>query len=128
MNLVKLTPVIPVCFTECKQGFIYIDNLCGFIYHLIREKRPGVFHPQDGAGISTFTLLSEIAGLLRKKVWFSEKLGKILSHFHKVPLVIKIYGGVSYSTGLSNRTYNDYSKVDYKEALMKTIVGSETLK
>lgn len=122
VKLVRLTPVIPVIYTDCKQGFIYIDNLCRYIYQLIKDRRAGVFHPQDDEGISTFTLLSEIASLLQKRVLYSFALGKIISYFHKLPIVIKIFGGVSYSTTLSKKLYNNYSRVDFKNALKKTLI------
>lgn len=121
VKLVRLTPVIPVIYRDCKQGLLYIDNLCSFIYQLIVDRKEGVFHPQDGEGISTFELISEIADLTHKKVVCSSILGKIISYFHKVPLVIKIFGGVSYSRSLSKRPYNNYSTVDFKNGLMKTI-------
>lgn len=122
VKLVRLTPVIPVIYTDCKQGFIYIDNLCRYISQLIKDRRAGVFHPQDDEGISTFTLLSEIASLLQKRVLYSFALGKIISYFHKLPIVIKIFGGVSYSTTLSKKLYNNYSRVDFKNALKKTLI------
>ncbi len=121
VKLVRLTPVIPVIYTDCKQGFIYIENLCDYIYHLIKDRRPGVFHPQDGEGISTFTLLSEIAAILQKRVRYSLTLGKIISYFHRMKIVIKIFGGVSYSTSLSLVPYNNYSRVDFKDALKRTV-------
>lgn len=123
VKLVRLTPVIPVIYTDCKQGFLYIDSLCRFIDLLIKDRRAGVFHPQDGEGISTFSLLSEIASLLHKRVRYSFTLGKIISCFHRVPIVIKIFGGVSYSTSLSKTPYNNYSKDDFKNALEKTIIA-----
>lgn len=123
VKLVKLTPVIPVIYTDCRQGFIYIDNLCKFIYLLIKDRRPGVFHPQDKETISTFMLLSEIANLINKKVRFSKKLGEFISYFHKFRIIRKIFGAVSYSTELANKPYNNYSKVDFKDALKKTIIN-----
>lgn len=123
VKLVKLTPIIPVVYTDCKQGLIYIDNLCGFVYQLIKDRKPGIFHPQDQEGISTFTLLLEIASLTNKKVLYSKLLGKIISLFDKIPIVIKVFGGVSYSTTLSKKPYNNYSRVDFKKALKKTIVS-----
>lgn len=117
IKLVKLTPVLPVIYTDCKQGYIYIDNLCQFIQQLIQDQKAGIFHPQDGEGISSFDLLSEIARILHKKVWYSYILGKIISYFYKVPMVVKIFGGVSYSTSLSQKPYNNYSRVDFKKAL-----------
>ena len=123
VKLVRLLPVIPAIYTDSKQAFLYIDNLCSFIYQLINDRKPGVFHPQDGEGISSFTLLSEIARLRRKKVWYSTRLGKVISFFYKLPIIIKVFGGVSYSSSLKNKPYNNYSRVDFKRALRKTIMG-----
>ncbi|CUH92846.1 NAD-dependent epimerase/dehydratase family protein [Herbinix luporum] len=123
VKLAKLTPVIPVVYTDSKQGFLYIENLCNFIYQIVTEKRSGIFHPQDGEGISTFTFLSEIAGMSNKKVCYSHVLGKVINYLSKIPIVIKVFGGVSYSSSLANYPYNNYSKVDLREALKKTIMG-----
>lgn len=123
VKLVELTPVIPIIYTDCKQSFMYIDNLSRFIYQLMNDRRAGIFHPQDGEGISTFTLFSEIASLIHKDVLYSFTLGKVIGCFHKMPIVIKIFGGVSYSNSLSNRPYNNYSRVDFKNALRKTIIN-----
>lgn len=123
VKLVKLTPVIPVTFTNCKQGFLYIDNLSRFIYQLIKDRREGIFHPQDGDGISTFALLAEIADIYQKRVLYSLRIGRIISHFHKLPVIIKIFGGVSYSTSLSDKPYSNYSRVDFNSGLKKTIVN-----
>lgn len=123
VKLVELTPVIPIIYTDCKQSFMYIDNLSRFIYQLMNDRRAGIFHPQDGEGISTFTLFSEIASLIHKDVLYSFTLGKVIGCFHKIPIVIKIFGGVSYSNSLSNRPYNNYSRVDFKNALRKTIIN-----
>jgi len=133
VKLARITPVIPVIYKDCKQGFIYIENLCRFICQIIKDRRPGIFHPQDGEGISTFALLSEITSILHKRVWFSFTIGKIISCFHRIPIVIKVFGGVSYSTNLSMEPYNDYSRVDFKEALKKTLIpptndNSKTMK
>ena len=122
LKLVKLSPVIPVVYTDCKQGFLYIDNLSNYIYQIIKDRSAGVFHPQDGEGISTFTLLSEIASLINKKVHYSIALGKLISCFHKIPIVTKVFGGVSYSSKLSNNPYDNYCKVDLKSALRQTIL------
>lgn len=122
VKLVKLTPVIPIIYTDCKQSFLYIDNLSKLIFQLMIDRKPGIFHPQDGEGISTFTLFSEIAGLIHKEVLYSFTLGKIIGCFHKIPIIIKIFGGVSYSTSLSKKPYNNYSRVDFKNALKKTIM------
>jgi UDP-glucose 4-epimerase len=128
VKLVKLMPIIPATYTDCRQGFIYIDNLCSLIQQLINDRRPGIFHPQDGEGVSSFTLLSEIAPLIHRKPLYSYKLGKMISFLHKLPIVIKIFGGVSYSSSLSNKPYNNYSRVDFKNALRITITGSENKK
>lgn len=123
VKLLKLTPVIPVIYTDCKQSFLYIDNLSEFIYSLINDGKAGVFHPQDGEGISTYSLLCEIARIRAKRVFYSPGLGKAISYFHKIPIVIKIFGAVSYSSALSDKPYDSYSKVEFKEALKRTIIS-----
>jgi UDP-glucose 4-epimerase len=130
VKLTRLLPVIPAAYTECRQGFIYIGNLCRFIQRLIEDRRPGTFHPQDGEGISALEMFSEIAVIIGKKPRYSHVLGRLICLFYRFPPVVKVFGGVAYSSRLSDTPYNDYSKVDYRRALWETIKGPirETIK
>lgn len=123
VKLIKLIPVIPVIYTNCIQSLLYIDNLSNYIYQLINDRRAGIFHPQDGEGISTFTIFQEIASIIHKEVFYSFKLGRIISYLQKIPIIIKIFGGVSYSSSLSDKPYGNYSRVDFRNALRRTIIG-----
>lgn len=124
IKIAKLTPVFPKVYENSKQSFLYIDNLCKFIYILMNNRKSGIFHPQDGEGFSTFELVSEMANVLHKQIYFSVTLGKVIRFFSKIPIIIKVFGGVSYSSFLSEQPYKNYSIVNFKSAIRKTIKNS----
>lgn len=51
-KLIKLGPILPFKYNENRRSLIYVDNLTGFISHLLKTKTPGTFSPQDEKTVS----------------------------------------------------------------------------
>lgn len=121
INLVKLLPVFPKIYEDCKQGFLYIDNLCEYIRLLVIKREAGIFCPQDGAGISTYDLISMIGKAMNKKIIFLGILGKAVKLFESLTVIKKLYGGISYDKNLTEYPITNYNVVDFEKAIKRTI-------
>lgn len=123
IKITRYLPIFPEVYTESRQSFLYIDNLSELIRLLINKNVRGVFMPQDGAPVSTVELIETISNSLNKKIWMSKALGSLMKLFCKMPLVNKVYGGISYSIDLSDIATVNYQIVPFKEAIKISIGG-----
>lgn len=92
-KLALLTPVFPAW--ENKRSMIYIDNLCSFIEHLIREEKSGLFLPQNKEYVCTADMVRCVAREHGKNV----KCLNILNLFVRlkfIPYIDKVFGDLIY--------------------------------
>lgn len=113
-------PIFPLAYTQAKQSMIYIDNLSCLIKEILENDGEGVYNPQDSFIPSTVDLVSAIADAHSKKICFSKFLGKVVCLFGKLPIVTKLYGGVSYSQEFVYFE-NRYRIVDFDDAIRQTV-------
>lgn len=72
VKLIKFSPILPFKYTENRRSLIYIENLTGFISHLLNKKIAGTFSPQDQKTVSIYDLTLAISkGLHQKKFLIS---------------------------------------------------------
>lgn len=72
VKLIKLSPILPFKYTENRRSLIYVENLTGFISHLLNKKMAGTFSPQDQKTVSIYDLTLAISkGLHQKKLLIS---------------------------------------------------------
>lgn len=113
-------PIFPLAYTNARQSMLYIDNLSCFIKELLEHDAEGVYNPQDSFIPSTVDLVSAISTARGKHTCFSKLLGIIVCLFSKVPLVVKLYGGLSYSQEFVYFE-NRYRIVDFDTAIRQTV-------
>lgn len=120
-SIVRKLPAIPKAFTSIKQSILYIDNLSRFIYLLIGKQKKGIYTPQDSASVSAVELMQCISKSLGLRKKTSAFLGLFIYLIGFLPIVIKGYGGVAYTTSNSHQEEFDYQFVSYTEGIMRTV-------
>lgn len=120
-SIARRLPVIPRAYENVKQSFIYIDNLSELVRLVIEKNRAGVFCPQDDKAVSANELLRVIADGIGRKYRSSWLLGLGVRLLRFIPLVNKAYGGVEYSTSLSDIDGLDYLVVPFEEGMRRTV-------
>lgn len=108
-----------------KRSMIYIDNLCEFIYLILKNKEKGVYHPQNSKFISTSLLVKEISKVSEKKVFFVRglkwniKFCMIFSNSIK-----KMFGNLTYDFKMSE--YKEvYSKISFEQSIINMLKGDQ---
>lgn len=114
VSLADNLPFLPEIYNDSKQGFLYIENLSIFIRLLIENQERGVYLPQDDRSISTLELLELLAEYRGKQKAKTTVFNPPIRLLEKNPLVIKLFGGISYDTNLDyfGNEYRKYSIVD----------------
>lgn len=119
--LSKLAYKLP-CFPNIKnqRSMLYIENLCEFIYLLIRNNETGLYFPQNEDYASTTKIVNvirpgiKILGFLNIGVLICSKIpGKISG------LCNKAFGSMVYDKSMSNYK-NMYNRYSLTESIMKT--------
>ncbi len=120
-KITKLTPFIPLCYTEITQGLIYIDNLCELVKLILDSTASGIFPAQDNPAVSSVEIMAQIAAVLNlnKK---SSKIFGIPFKIFKLPPVKKLFGGIAYSPEYSKTKLGNYAIVSFEEAIKKTLL------
>lgn len=122
----KLSDILMICpdaYTNIRQSMIYIDNLSELVKLIIEENSTGVFLPQDNYAPNTVELITIIRKLHGKKTIKSKFLGLALKLFKKVPIVTKIYGGVSYDMNVSDCFNSRYKIVPFEKGIELTYIN-----
>lgn len=119
-TITQKLPLFPFAYNDSRQSFIYIDNLSNLVRLIIENRSSGIFMPQDDFIPNTNDLLNMIAKATNNKIHFSKFLGFFVRVFRFVPLVNKLYGGVSYDECMSNSFDCKYRVVSFEEGIKKT--------
>ncbi|MBB5179379.1 UDP-glucose 4-epimerase [Planomicrobium koreense] len=115
-RLSKTVPIFPK--VENKRSMIYIDNLCDFIFQVIKNNDKGIYHPQDYRQINTSQMVKQIGLANKKKIYLSSLLGRVIrKEICRNNMIKKVFGDLYYSTELSNYRNNTYQKISFKDAI-----------
>lgn len=120
-RIVKVLPVAPYAFEECKQSFLYVDNLSELIRLIVIYCEKGLYFPQDNDQISTVELMRQIAEVNRINIKFSKLLGFWVKNLGKIRIVKKVYGGLTYNPSLSNHFNGSYRRFPFEKAIKLTL-------
>lgn len=121
IKLSKLVRLFPEIYNQ--RSMIYIDNLCNFLYLLIKNNENGIFHPQNNYYVSTAQIIKEISKSNRKKIFFTNKFNYLLKQnmvFSKS--LKKMFGNLTYDVELSKYS-ESYSKISFEDSIVKTLQG-----
>lgn len=116
---------------ENERSMIYIDNLCSFIYIVLKHEFNGVFHPQNDVYVNTSNLVEKIAKCHQHRIYFLKFGSYIIKKISsKNKLIGKIFGSLFYddtTLGYPNSNYNgvilNYNQVDFEESIKQTELG-----
>lgn len=123
--LVKMARKLPIFpRVKNKRSMLYIENLCEFLCHVIREGREGVFFPQNEEMVSTSQLVEEIARACGHRIWVTPLLSpfaELGKHFPgKIGGLCRKAFGSSYYEPELGRTGWDYCVADWKESVRRS--------
>lgn len=110
--------VFPAIANE--RSMIHIDNLCEFIYLIIKDKAHGTFHPQNSEYVSTANMVKSIGKAHNKQIRLIKTTGFVLKQFAKVVGSInKVFGNFSYDMSMSEYSEN-YRVRSFEESIELT--------
>lgn len=94
-KLARITPVFPDI--ENKRSVIYIDNLSEFVRKNIDSGNAGLYLPQNGEYICTKELVSKMAEVHGKRIYFFRLSSSIIKVFiGKSGILTKLFGNLYY--------------------------------
>lgn len=115
-GLAKKTPIFPKI--DNKRSMIYIENLSEFIRLLIDDESRGIYMPQNRDYVNTSDMVSLIADINGKKIWFTRIFNPIIGLLN-IGVVNKVFGDLVYEKDLSEYP-KDYNKVDFETSIKLT--------
>ena len=80
-KIVDFSPIFPDFPNQ--RSLISIENLCNFLFDIIKNENQGLFLPQNPEYISTTSLVKKIANYKGKKIRFTKLFNPIISFFQK---------------------------------------------
>lgn len=119
-QLALKTPIFPD--TENRRSMLYIDNLCSYVWVLIRDKRSGLFLPQNSEYVNTGDLVQKIALAHDKKLTLT-KLFTPLIRILNVSVVEKVFGSLYYEKDTENRI--EYTEISFADSIKITEKSNE---
>lgn len=122
-RIVRILPIIPAAYGNVRQSMIYIDNLCEFIYLLIKHNSKGVYMPQDKFIPSANDLMLAISRGIGKRGYSSKVFGRIMQLFSFTSIVKKAYGGIAYSEQITDYFDGKYQVVEFIESIRRTVAN-----
>jgi UDP-glucose 4-epimerase len=122
-SLEKLAGKIPVFpRVSNERSMIYIENLCEFLYRIIRGDADGNYCPQNSQYVNTSDMVARIAESYGRSIWlvpgFEWIIGKLAG---RVNIFSKVFGSLTYDRKLSfQEEVGEYEVVDFLESIKKS--------
>lgn len=115
-RVTSLLPVLPRAFETSKQGMLFVDNLAELCWLTVHSDCSGVYPAQDRTPVSAYDVMRAIADCIcpKKKPLRASAGLKLLQ---RNAMVIKLFGGVSYSEEYAKCPLGDYQLVEFREAI-----------
>ena len=119
--LAKIASKMPIFpFVKNERSMLYIENLCEFIYLMIKNEESGIFWPQNAEYSNTSELvkmISVVRGKQLKLISGFEPFVKLAGHL--TGLVNKAFGNMCYDKELSEYK-EEYRKFSLEDSIRKT--------
>jgi len=121
-GMAKKLPLFPK--VKNQRSMLYIENLCEFLCHLMREGQGGIYFPQNKGTISTSDLVKEIANCCGHRIWVTPLLAPLVVVGRHLPgkignLCRKAFGSSYYDPDMDG-TEGDYQVADWAESVRRT--------
>lgn len=118
-KLAQKTPVFPK--TGNRRSMLYIDNLCECLYELAKQKRSGIFFPQDAEYVNTSSLVCEIAGCHGHKCTLISGMGAVVNLMMRCfGSAGKVFGSLVYEKEMSVIPGISYQITPFRMAVSRT--------
>ncbi len=107
---------------ENQRSMLYVENLCAFVYFMIKNGEKGIFFPQNQEYVNTSALVKVIATAHGRKMKLVRGFGwalKVLGLFSG--LVNKAFGSLAYDLSISEYK-EDYRVCELTESIRRTEV------
>ena len=98
-KIVDICPIFPDFPNQ--RSLVSIENLCNFLFEIIKNENQGLFLPQNPNYVSTTELVKEIALQKGKKIRLTKLFNLIISFFQKQDN----YFGIQCQKAFGNLTY-----------------------
>ena len=121
-KLAKKLPVFPK--VDNKRSMLYIENLCEFLCVVMKERRAGIYFPQNKELVNTSDMVEEIAKVAGSRLWVSPLLTPFVVIGKKIPgkiggLFQKAFGSSYYEPEMGETGF-EYCKYDLRESIWLT--------
>ena len=121
-GLAKKLPVFPK--VQNKRSVLDIDNLCEFLCMVMKERRAGVFFPQNKEPVNTSDMVAQIAKANGHRIWVTPLLTPFVAVGRKLPgkiggLFRKAFGDSWYEPEMGGCGV-EYCKYDLEESIKRT--------
>lgn len=121
-ELAKKSPLFPK--VPNKRSMLYVENLCEFVYLMIKNEERGIFFPQNKTYVNTAELVEQIAKVSNHKIYVAKSLVPFVTIGQKMPgkigaLCQKAFGDSYYDMDMSIYK-EEYCVCDLKESVKRT--------
>lgn len=122
-KLAKWMPLFPKI--ENERSMLHVDNLCEFLFLLIKSGAGGVYFPQNSEYVKTYEIVREIAKCAGHKIWITRLVNPFVWIAGKVPgkmsvMVNKAFGNLVYEKSMSMCFDEKYQVRNLKESVRVT--------
>ena len=121
-KIAQRSPFFPNLKNE--RSMLYIDNLCEFIYQVIKRELSGIFYPQNSEYVCTSEMVMEISKKVGKEICLTKGFNPLLKSMSgKVKVLDKVFGNLVYDLALSDNGF-EYRVVKFSESIDKSVEGN----
>jgi len=115
-SLAKKTPIFPEY--KNNRSMIYIENLTNFIYIIYKQKKRGIFHPQNSDYVQTSNIYRTIRKHHLKKSMNTKVFNKLISLLMKqIKIVEKVFGDLVYDQEFTTYDFK-YELVGFENSII----------
>lgn len=122
-KLVKILPIFPEVKNE--RSMLYIDNLCEFLFLLMKNGAEGIYFPQNEEYVVTHRMVKEIAKCAGHKIWITKILNPFVWIVGKIPgkmsgMINKAFGNLVYEKSMSECFEGSYRVSNFEQSILAT--------
>lgn len=106
---------------ENQRSMIYIENLCHFIFLIVKEQDRGIFFPQNSEYVSTVDMVKKIGIVHNKKICIEKLSALIIRKFiNSEGIFSKVFGNLIYNQQISIYKNYNYNIIDFMESIRRS--------
>lgn len=103
-------------------SMIYADNLCELIRLIAKNRRGGIYYPQQEDYICTSQMVKDISTAYGHSLFLTKIFNPILIFLgNKIRIISKVFGNEAYDLKISNHFEGRYRVVSYEESIKRLV-------